>query len=149
MHIKPPKLKVFDASRFRVGIVVSRFNEEVTSRLLSSATAALAQCKIAKRNQTIVSVSGSVEIPFALQKLAETERYDCLVALGVVIKGETDHYTYVCKMVQEGVLRVMLDYSIPVGFGVLATETLEQALARVDFGAHAAAASIELANLEM
>ena len=149
MQISQKKPKIFDASRLKVGIVVSRFNEEVTSKLLESTLAILREYKVKEKNIKVVSVSGSVETPLALQRMAKSKKHDCLVALGAVIKGKTDHYTYVCKMVQEGVLRVMLDYSTPVGFGVLTTDTEEQALARVDFGAHAAAAALELAHLKI
>ena len=147
MQIKQEKQEVFDASRLKVGVVVARFNQEITDKLLTSALVTLKEHKVKEKNIKIVSVPGSVEIPFALAKLAQTKKYHTLVALGAVIKGETDHYTYVCKMVQEGVLRVMLDYAIPVGFGVLTTNNLAQAEARVDSGAGAARAALELANL--
>lgn len=149
MRIKQEQSKVFDASRLKVGIVVSRFNASVTDELLASALLKLKEYGVKDGNIKMVRVSGSVEIPFVLQKLAKSKKNHCLVALGAVIKGQTDHYNYVCKMVQEGVLRVMLDYSIPVGFGVLTTDTLAQAAARTDFGAHAAAAALELAKLEI
>ncbi len=149
MQIKQEKPKVFDASRLKVGVVVSRFNGKITEKLLESATLTLHEYRVTEKNIKIASVAGSVEIPLALQKFARTKKYDCLVALGAVIKGETDHYTYVCKMVQEGVLRVMLDYSIPVGFGVLTANTAEQAEARTESGGGAAAAALELANLKI
>ncbi len=148
MQIKKSDIKTFDAAHMKVGVVVANFNEEITGKLLKSAMDALAKCNIGKKNIRVVVVPGSVEIPFVLQKFAQSKKYDCLVALGAVIKGETDHYTYVCKIVQEGALRVMLDYSIPVGFGVLTANTLEQAKARTDFGGHAAAAALELASLK-
>ncbi|MSU55651.1 MAG: 6,7-dimethyl-8-ribityllumazine synthase [Candidatus Taylorbacteria bacterium] len=143
------KKEVFDASRLKVGIVVSRFNNEITEKLLESALATLKDHKVNERNIKIVSVSGSVEVPFALQILAKSKKFDCLVALGAVIKGETDHYTYVCKMAQEGVLRVMLDYSIPVGFGILMTDTQAQAEARMESGGSAASAALELALIKI
>lgn len=149
MKIKQEKPKIFDASRFKVGVVVSCFNKGITDKLLASALAALRQHKVREKNIRVVRVAGSVEIPYALQKLAQTKKYDCLISLGAVIKGETDHYTYVCKMSQEGILRVMLDYSIPVGFGVLMTSDLAQAEARTDNGALAVRAALELANLEV
>jgi 6,7-dimethyl-8-ribityllumazine synthase len=86
-------------------------------------------------------------VPFALQKLAKTRQFDCLVALGCVIKGETPHFDYVCKMVQEGILKVSLDEHIPVGFGVITVLTMEQAKARTALGAQAASAALELALL--
>lgn len=148
MQIEQEKQKIFDARRFKVGIVVSRFNQNITDKLLESALAVLREHRVKEKNIKVVSVPGSVEIPLALQKLAKIKKYDCLVALGAVIKGETDHYTYVCKMIQEGVLRVMLDCSIPIGFGVLTTNTPDQALARTDLGGYAAAAALELASID-
>lgn len=149
MQIIQEKQNVFDASRLKVGIVVARFNQGITGEILEQALDALHEYKVKDKNIKIISVPGSVEIPFALQKLAKTKKYDCLVALGAVIKGETDHYLYVCKMAQEGVLRVMLDYEIPVGFGVLTVNNLEQAKVRVEIGAAASAAALELANLKL
>ncbi|MBI4426181.1 MAG: 6,7-dimethyl-8-ribityllumazine synthase [Candidatus Kerfeldbacteria bacterium] len=135
------------APRASVGVVVSRFNHEITSRLLADASQALRRYRVKEKNVTVVSVAGSVEIPYALQHLARLKRYDCLVALGCVIRGATAHFDYVCKMVQEGVLRVMLDHHIPIGFGVLTVNTLEQAQARIHVGGEAVAAALELARL--
>ncbi len=149
MQVKTERPKVFDASRLKVGVVVARFNGAVTEKLLENALTKLAEYKVSGKNIKVVKVSGSVEIPFVLARLAQTKKYNCLVALGAVIKGETDHYTFVCKMIQEGVLRVMLDYSIPVGFGVLTTENLTQAEERVGFGGDSVAAALELANLDL
>lgn len=149
MQIEREKQKIFDASRFKVGVVVSRFNQSITDKLLESALTTLREYKIKNKNIKVISVSGSVETPIALQKLAKTKKYDCLVALGAVIKGETDHYTYVCKMAQEGVLRVMLDYSIPIGFGILTVNNLEQAKERVGSGGSAVSAVLELASIKV
>ncbi|MCR4311499.1 MAG: 6,7-dimethyl-8-ribityllumazine synthase [Candidatus Taylorbacteria bacterium] len=148
MHIKQNKKQTFDASRLKIGIVVSRFNEDITEKLLESALSALSEYRVKEKNIKIVRVAGSVETPFALQKLAKSKKYHCLVALGAVIKGETDHYTYVCKMAQEGVLRVMLDYTIPVGFGILMTNTVAQAEARTGSGADAVTAVLELTKIK-
>lgn len=136
------------AANLKIGIVVSRFNEEITSQLLSAARHALRQHLVKEGNTKIVSVAGSVEIPYALQHLARSKQYHCLVALGCVIRGETAHFDYVCKMAQEGILRVMLDDHIPIGFGVLMVNTLPQAQARVHVGGEAVAAALELAMLE-
>jgi len=149
MRITQDKSKVFDAGEFKVGVVVARFNYEITSRLLESALAILKEYKVKEKNVKVVSVSGSVEIPYVLAKMAKSKKYDCLIALGAVIKGETDHYTYVCKMIQEGVLKVVLDYTIPVGFGVLTTNNLAQAMERVGSGGDAVVAALELANLDL
>ena len=149
MQITQEKPKIFDASRFKVGVVVSRFNQEITEKLFESALETLREYKVKEKNIRVVRVAGSVEIPLALQKLAKSKKYDCLIALGAVIKGETDHYTYVSKMVQEGVLRVMLDYDIPIGFGVLTTNNLTQAEVRTGSGGSSAAAALEVANLKL
>lgn len=149
MQIEQEKQKIFDASRFKVGVVVSRFNQGITDKLLESALKALREYKVKEKNIKVIPVAGSVETPIALQKLAKTKKYDCLVALGAVIKGETDHYTFVCKMAQEGVLRVMLDYSIPIGFGILMVNNLEQAKERVGSGGSAVSAVLELASIKV
>jgi 6,7-dimethyl-8-ribityllumazine synthase len=136
-----------DAHGIRIGIVVARFNHDITEGLKASAMSKLYECKVAEQNITTISVPGAAEIPYALQKLAHTKRYDCLVALGCVIEGETPHFEYVCKMVQEGILRVTLDEKLPIGFGIVTVHTLEQAIARKHLGADAAAAALECALL--
>lgn len=142
-----PSIQI-DAAHMKVGVVVSRFNGEITAQLLDAARQALRQYRVKEKNVTVVSVVGSVEIPYALQHLARSKQYHCLVALGCVIRGETAHFEYVCKMAQEGILRVMLDFHIPVGFGVLTVDTLPQAQARIHVGGEAVAAALELAILE-
>lgn len=149
MQIEQETQKIFDASRFKVGIVVSRFNHVITDKLLESTLETLREFKVKDKNIKVISVAGSVETPLALQKLAKSKKYDCLVVLGAIIKGETDHYKYVCKMAQEGVLKVMLDYSIPIGFGILMTNNLEQAEARTGSGGSAVSAVLELANIKV
>ena len=129
--------------------MASRFNGEVTEGLLRSAKAALKEYGVKEKNLTVVSVAGAVEIPFALQKLALTQRYDCLVALGCVIQGETPHFDYVCKMAQEGVLRVSQDFRLPIGFGVLTVFNLKQARSRFHVGGEAAEAALELVGLKV
>jgi 6,7-dimethyl-8-ribityllumazine synthase len=114
----------------RVGIACARFNEEVTSRLLDGAVAALRGAGVAEKDLTVVHVPGSFELPLAAQRLARTKRFDAVVALGAVIRGETDHYDYVCLAAEEGTLRVSLDEDIPVMFGVLTCDTDEQAMDR-------------------
>lgn len=136
-----------DAHGIKVGIVVARFNDEITDALLSSAMSKLYECKVEEGHIAVRRVPGCVEIPFVLQKLALTKKYDCLIALGCVIKGETPHFDYVCKMVQEGVLRVNLDEKIPIGFGIITANNQSQATARKNLGSDAAAAALELALL--
>jgi 6,7-dimethyl-8-ribityllumazine synthase len=124
-----------DGRRRRVAVVASRFNAEVTSRLLAGAIGALREAGVAEKDLTVVHVPGSFELPFAARTLARTRRYDAVVALGAVIRGETGHYDHVCRAAQEGLLRVGLDEDLPVVFGVLTCDTDEQAAARAG-GAH-------------
>ena len=134
---------VFDASDHKVGIAVAQFNQEITVIMLEKCLKKLALYQVEKKNITIQRVSGSVEIPLILQKLSQTKNYDCLVAIGAIIRGETAHFDYVAKIVSEGILRVMLDYQIPIGFGILTVNNSEQAKARVDFAAEAAEAALQ------
>ncbi len=147
MQVKNKEKIIFDGRGLKVGLVAARFNTDITKGLTASALRYLAECRVAKKNIVVVSVAGSMEIPYALQKLASVKRFDCLVALGCVVKGETPHFDYVCKTAQEGALRVSLDFHIPVGFGVITVNSLEQAKARVHSGADAASAALELALL--
>ena len=114
----------------RVGIVVARFNEFVTSRLLEGAKAALDQHGVRDEDVAVVWVPGSFEIPVTAKKMAESRRYDAVICLGAVIKGETDHYQYIASQVARGIAEVALSSGVPVIFGVLTTDTVEQAVAR-------------------
>ena len=134
--------ELFDANHFRVGIVVARFNWDVCEKLLMSAQQMCTAYHIPHEHIDVVKVAGCIEIPLALQCLAETEKYDVLLVLGCVIRGETPHFDYVCKIASEGILRVMLDFSMPVGFGILTCNTLEHALERVDTGGEALRAAV-------
>lgn len=136
-----------DGHKLRVGIVAARFNEKITTEMLLATLTRLGECKVLSKNIAVVRVAGSIELPFALQKLAKSKKYDCLIAVGCVIRGDTPHFDYVCNMVQQGVLRVSLDLSIPIGFGVITTNDEQQAQARVHVGANAASAAVELALL--
>lgn len=136
----------FDASSYRAGLVVARFNYDITEALLASARKMLARYKVPEKNIKVLRVVGSVEVPLVLQKLAQTKNYDFLVAIGAVIRGETAHFDYVAKIVSEGVLRVMLDCAIPIGFSVLTTDTRDQAVARVKAGGEAVRAAIHSAK---
>lgn len=115
---------------FPIAVVVSRFNEQVTERLLEGALQRLKELEFDEGQITIVEVPGAIEIPLVLQKLSELHQFDALVALGAVIRGETTHYDYVCNQVSEGCQQISLQYRIPVVFGVLTTENEEQALDR-------------------
>lgn len=130
-----------------VGVVVSRFNEPVIEALLEGCTAELVALGVREEDITVVSVPGALEIPVTLMKLAESGRFDALVALGAVIRGETYHFEIVSDQSAAGIQRVQLDTGVPVANGVLTTETDEQAEARLDKGAEAARVAVEMANL--
>ena len=132
----------------RIGIVVSRFNRDVGEGLLSSCKAALAKHGTAPEDVRVVSVPGALELPLALQKMALSGRYDALIALGAVIRGETYHFEIVSNECASGITTVQLDTGMPIANGVLTTENDDQALARMmEKGADCAAAAIEMANL--
>lgn len=120
-----------DRITFSAAIVVSRFNEEITSGLLVGALARFKELEFAAEQLTVVWVPGAVEIPIMAKRLAKTKRYQAILALGAVIRGETSHYDYVCDQVSGGCQRVALDESVPVVFGVLTTENEEQARDRI------------------
>lgn len=115
---------------FPIGIVVSQFNQAVTGSLKDGAIQRLLELGFKSSDITLVEVPGAVEIPFIAQELARKKQVEAIIALGAVIRGETSHYDYVCEQVSQGCQRVMLDYRMPVIFGVLTTENDEQALAR-------------------
>jgi 6,7-dimethyl-8-ribityllumazine synthase len=132
----------------RIGIVVSRFNEAAGEKLLASCTAALAKHGVRASDILVVTVPGALEAPLALQKLANTGRYDALIALGAVIRGETYHFEVVANESAGGIASVALDTGVPVANGILTTNDEEQAMARVaQKGADCAAAAVEMANL--
>ena len=132
----------------RIGIVVSRFNADVGEGLLSSCTATLAKQGVKAEDMRIVSVPGALESPLALQKLAQSGRYDALIALGAVIRGETYHFEIVSNESAGGITTVQLDTGVPIANGILTTENDDQALARMmEKGADCALAAIEIANL--
>jgi 6,7-dimethyl-8-ribityllumazine synthase len=130
-----------------VGIVVSRFNGEVTNRLLASAFAALDAADVPRDQVTVVPVPGAFELPLAAMGLAKSRRYACVVALGCVIRGETAHFDYVAGEAASGLQLAALETGIPVAFGVLTVDTLEQAIARTDKGAEAVSSALEMADL--
>lgn len=115
---------------FSVAVVVSRFNKEVTDRLCDGAIQRLKELDILNEDITLVYVPGACEIPIVAQKLAESKKFLVIIALGAVIRGETGHYDFVCKQVSDGCQKVSLEFNIPVVFGVLTTENVEQALER-------------------
>jgi 6,7-dimethyl-8-ribityllumazine synthase len=132
----------------RVGIVMSRFNPAVGEALLAGALRALRGAGVAERDITVVDVPGALETPLALQRLAQSDDFDALVALGAVIRGETYHFEIVSNESAAGVSGVQLEFGIPIGNGILTTDTDEQAMTRADGkGADAALAALELANV--
>lgn len=137
-----------DGEGVRVGIAQARFNENVCQGLLAACLAELERLGVANDDILHVSVPGALEIPLALQKLAETQQFDALIAIGAVIRGETYHFELVSNESGAGITRVSLDYGIPVANAVLTTETDEQAEARMlEKGADAARVAVEMANL--
>ena len=137
-----------DGSGLRIGIVQARFNADVGHGLLSSCLAELKHLGVQDEDVLHVTVPGALEIPIACQKMAETEQFDALVALGAVIRGETYHFELVSNESGAGITRVGLDYGITIANAVLTTENDEQAEARMaDKGADAARVAVEMANL--
>jgi 6,7-dimethyl-8-ribityllumazine synthase len=129
----------------RLGIVASRFNEEIASALLKRAQAAARELGV---EASVVSVPGALEIPLTLQWMAQSGRYDALAALGVVIRGETHHFEIVANESARGVMEVSLECGLPIANGILTTENEAQALARLDKGAEAVRVAVEMARLK-
>jgi len=141
-----------DAKGLRVGLLVSRFNSFISDRLVEGAIDGLLRHNAEKEDINIVRVPGAYEIPPAAKKMAESGRYDDIICLGAVIRGATPHFDYVSAEVSKGVASVSLDSGIPVAFGVLTTDTIEQAIERAgskagNKGFDAAMAAVEMANL--
>ena len=133
-------------------IILSRFNDFIGSKLLSGAIDELIRHGVSDENIDVVKVPGAFEIPIAAQKFAKSGRYNAIITLGAVIKGSTSHYDYVCAEVSKGVAQGSLQTGIPVIFGVLTTDNIEQAIERAgtkagNKGSDAAKAAIEMANL--
>ena len=133
-------------------IIVSRFNDFIGSKLLAGAVDELRRHGVTPDNIDIVKVPGAFEIPIMALKFAKTNRYNAIITLGAIIKGSTSHYDYVCAELTKGIAQVALQTEVPVLFGVLTTENLEQAIERAgtkagNKGAEAAKSAIEMANL--
>jgi 6,7-dimethyl-8-ribityllumazine synthase len=136
------------AEHMRVGVVVARFNPAIGEALLAGALRALDGAGVTQDAITIATVPGSLEVPLALQRMAQTGDYDALVALGAVVRGETYHFEIVANESASGVASVQLEFGTPIGNGILTTDTDAQALARADAKGHdAALAAVEMANL--
>jgi 6,7-dimethyl-8-ribityllumazine synthase len=140
--------KDLNGKGLRIGIVMSRFNMEISEGLLAACKEALHNHDIGEDDITLVSVPGALEIPLALQRMASTGTFDALIALGAVVRGETYHFEIVANQSAEGVTSVQLDAGIPVANGILTTNNEKEARARVrEKGADAAQVAIEMANL--
>jgi 6,7-dimethyl-8-ribityllumazine synthase len=140
------------ASGLRFGIVVSRFNSFITERLLTAAVDALERAGAASEKVEVVRVPGAFELPLTAKKLAATNRYDALIAIGCILRGETAHYDYVCSETSRGLQLAQMDTGLPIIFCVLTCDTLEQAIDRAGLkggnkGFEAGLAAIEMAQL--
>ena len=140
------------SQNIRVGIVCARFNEFITSKLLGGAQDALSRHDVLDEDIDVAWVPGAFEIPLAAKKMAESGRYDAVICLGAVIRGNTTHYDYVCNEVSKGIAQVSLSSGIPVMFGVVTTENIEQAVERAgtkagNKGYDCALGAIEMVNL--
>src|SRR2546426_9001701 len=129
----------------RLGIVASRFNEEIASQLLQRAQAAARELGV---EASVITVPGALEIPLALEWMAQSGRFDALAAVGAVIRGETYHFQVVANESARGVMDVSLDFGLPVANGILTTENEPQALARLDKGAEAVRVAVEMARIK-
>ena len=150
--ISESHMQKISASDFKFAIVLSRFNESIGKRLLEGAVDCLKKHGCKGKNIDIINVPGAFEIPLAADKVAEKNKYNSIISLGAIIRGETPHFEYISSSVSSGILQVGLKHGIPVIFGVLTTDTADQAMERSgketgNKGWEAALAAIEMANL--
>lgn len=143
---------VAESEKVKIGIIASRFNDFVVGHLVDGALDGLKRHNIKEENITLVKVPGAFEIPVIAKKMAEQKQYDAIICLGAVIRGATSHYDYVCNEVSKGIAQVSLEAGIPVLFGVLTTENIEQAVERSgskagNKGTECALAAIEMINV--
>ena len=136
----------------KIGIVAARFNEFIVSKLVSGAMDGLVRHDVDEQNIDVVWVPGAFEIPVIAKKTAKSGKYDAIICLGTVIRGETSHYDYVCAEVSKGIAQVSLEFELPVMFGILTTDTIEQAVVRAgtkagNKGYDCALGAIEMINL--
>ncbi len=149
MNVLEGKLTAKD---MKVAIVVARFNEFITSKLLSGAVDCLIRHEAKDEDITVAWVPGAFEIPMACKKLAESGKYDAVIALGAVIRGATPHFDYVCAEASKGIAQVSMQTGVPVAFGVLTTENIQQAIERAgtkagNKGVDCAMSAMEMVNL--
>ena len=140
------------AKDMKVAIVVARFNEFITSKLLSGCLDCLKRHEVADEDLTVAWVPGAFEIPMAAKKLAESGKYDAVICLGAVIRGATPHFDYVCAEASKGIAQVSMQTGVPVAFGVLTTENIQQAVERAgtkagNKGVDCAMTAMEMVNL--
>lgn len=140
------------AKNMKIAIVVARFNEFITSKLLSGCIDCLIRHEAADEDLTVVWVPGAFEIPMAAKKLAESGKYDAVICLGAVIRGATPHFDYVCAEASKGIAQVSMQTGVPVAFGVLTTENIQQAVERAgtkagNKGVDCAMTAMEMVNL--
>ncbi len=140
------------AEGLKVGIVASRFNEFITTKLLSGAMDALVRHDVSEQDVDVAWVPGAFEIPLIAAKMADSGRYDAVICLGAVIRGATTHYDHICAEVSKGIAHVSMSSGVPVMFGVVTTDTIEQAIERAgtkegNKGFESATSAIEMANL--
>lgn len=145
------KKKIVKGGRYKIGVVKACFNDDITDGLLAGCMRALRECGVKEKNIGMLEVPGSFELPFGAQWLLEQKRYDAIVCLGAIIKGETKHHKYIAMACSKGIMDVTLKYNTPVLFGVLTTSDIEQARARSgnsdnNKGYEAAMAGVELLN---
>jgi len=138
-------------SGLKIGIAVSRFNSTVTKGLLEGAIDKLTQCGVKEDDIDVVWVPGAFELPQIIKKMAKLKRYDGIISLGCLIRGETPHFEYIASKVASGIAKLNLEHDIPIAFGVLTTDTIEQAMERsglkLNKGAQAAESLLEMVNL--
>lgn len=137
---------------FRIGIVAAKFNEKITSRLLNACVDTLADQGVRKENMNVVRVPGAFEIPLVARVMAKSSRFDVVICLGAVIRGDTPHFEYISAEVSRGIGQAALDTDVPIIFGVLTTETVAQAVERADTkkfnrGGEAAKSAIEMVRV--
>ncbi len=139
--------QLLDGKKLYIGIVQARFNESVTNALTAACQAELTKLGVNPKNVDLFTVPGALEVPVALQALAEKNQYDALIALGCIIRGETYHFELVANESGRAVTRVGLDYKLPIANAILTVENMDQAIARqVDKGRDAARVAVEMAN---
>ncbi|GKT24763.1 6,7-dimethyl-8-ribityllumazine synthase [Acidovorax sp. SUPP3334] len=137
-----------DGKKLHIGIVQARFNESITNSLAAACRTELLALGVQEKHIHHVLVPGALEVPVALQAMAESDEYDALIALGCIIRGETYHFELVANESGAGVTRISLDYHVPVANAIITTENMEQAIARqTDKGQDAARVAVEMANL--